>query len=401
MSATGTRITVTKSALLPDPVKLARYAKAPELGPRILFFSGGTALRPLSQKLIEFTHNSIHFITPFDSGGSSAVLRKAFAMPAIGDIRNRLMALADQSLHGAPEIYELFALRLPKEADPGALNDLLQSLIRGKHPLVAAIPDPMRKIIRNHLGRFAEAMPTDFDLRGASIGNLILTAGYLDYRRQLDPVIFLFANLVRVRGVVRPVLNKDLQLAVRLDDGSTVVGQHRITGKETAPLNTKIRSAWICASSEELAPLRVPVRNKVMEQIQQAELICYPIGSFYSSLIANLLPGGIGRAIASTPCPKVFIPNTSGDPELHGQDVMEQVRTILYTLQRDFPEPLPTRDLLNFVLIDHDLTLYPGGVPRHSLEKMGLTVIAGDLTTEQSRPLLDATRLTEALLSLT
>lgn len=400
MPADSTRITVTKSALLPDAIKLARYAKAPELGPKILFFSGGTALRSLCQELVHSTHNSIHFITTFDSGGSSAILRHAFAMPAIGDLRNRLMALADQSLHGAPETYALFAYRLPADETAPHLNGVLQDLIRGKHPLIAAVPDPMRKIIRNHLARFAQEMPADFDLRGASIGNLILTAGYLDYRRQLDPVLFVFTNLARVRGIVRPILNKNLHLAVRLDTGRTIVGQHLITGKETDPLQAKIRSAWLCADPETAKPLREPVRNKVVDQIQQAELICYPIGSFYSSLIANLLPAGVGRAIAGSPCPKVFIPNTQGDPELYGQDIMEQVRTILYTLQRDFPEPVPTARLLNFVLIDTDAGLYPGDMPRQALEKMGITVLACELATEESRPSLDPKRLKDILLSL-
>ena len=68
---------------LPDLLRIGRYQKAPELGPSILFFSGGSALRQVSRAQ-ELSHNSIHLVTPFDSGGSSAKLRKAFDMPAIG-----------------------------------------------------------------------------------------------------------------------------------------------------------------------------------------------------------------------------------------------------------------------------------------------------------------------------
>ena len=74
-------LTITRTVQLPDKIRLARFARAPELGPKVLFFSGGSALNPLSRRLINYTHNSIHLITPFDSGGSSAVLRKAFGMP--------------------------------------------------------------------------------------------------------------------------------------------------------------------------------------------------------------------------------------------------------------------------------------------------------------------------------
>lgn len=95
-------IKVTRTGSVPDPIRISRYHKAPELGPRILFFSGGTALDQLSKKLKNFTHNSIHLVTPFDSGGSSAKLRHAFDMPAIGDLRSRMIALADETITGHP-----------------------------------------------------------------------------------------------------------------------------------------------------------------------------------------------------------------------------------------------------------------------------------------------------------
>ena len=97
-------VRVARAVTIPDPVRLERFRHAPELGARLLFFTGGTGLRGLSRKLVEYTHHSTHIITPFDSGGSSAKLRKAFRMPAVGDMRNRLMALADQSVLGNPEI---------------------------------------------------------------------------------------------------------------------------------------------------------------------------------------------------------------------------------------------------------------------------------------------------------
>ena len=49
----------------------------PALGPRLVFFTGGTALKGLSRSLTRYTHNSVHLVTPFDSGGSSAALREA------------------------------------------------------------------------------------------------------------------------------------------------------------------------------------------------------------------------------------------------------------------------------------------------------------------------------------
>ncbi|MBT8122216.1 MAG: YvcK family protein, partial [Gammaproteobacteria bacterium] len=192
---------------MPDQVRLSRYLKAPELGPRILFFSGGTALTGTSRVIKRYTHNSVHMVTPFDSGGSSAKLRQAFGMPSIGDLRSRLIALADENITGHPEVYRLFTYRFADNQPAGKLLERLDLMIRGKEPLVAAISNPMRRLIRNQLGYFREAMPGDFDLRGASIGNLILAGGYLNNHKHLDPIIFLFSKLVNVLGTVLPVVN--------------------------------------------------------------------------------------------------------------------------------------------------------------------------------------------------
>ena len=108
-----TSIRVTRTANIPDPFRLSRYLKAPELGPSILFFSGGSALNGVSHVLKNYTHNSTHMVTPFDSGGSSAKLRKAFSMPSIGDLRSRQVALANETVTGHPEVYKLFTYRFP------------------------------------------------------------------------------------------------------------------------------------------------------------------------------------------------------------------------------------------------------------------------------------------------
>jgi CofD-related protein of GAK system len=203
---THSPLRISRTVQLPDRVRLSRYLKAPELGPRILFFSGGTALTDTSRVLKRYTHNSIHLVTPFDSGGSSAKLRQAFSMPSIGDLRSRLVALADENITGHPEVYQLFTYRFPDDQPASKLLARLDLMIKGKEPLVAAISNPMRRLIRNQLGYFRESMPDDFDLRGASTGNLILAGGYLNNHKHLDPIIFLFSKLVNVLGTVRAVV---------------------------------------------------------------------------------------------------------------------------------------------------------------------------------------------------
>ncbi|MGE4555397.1 MAG: GAK system CofD-like protein [Desulfovibrionaceae bacterium] len=393
------RIRITRDVEIPNPIRLARFQSRPDLGPKLLFFSGGTALRSFSQKLIHYTYNSIHIITPFDSGGSSAEIRKAFDMLAVGDIRNRLMALADQSLHGYPEIYELFVYRMSKSKSQEELFTELKEMGGGKHPLVGAIRAPMRKIIRNHLLDFRERMPKDFNLRGASIGNLVLTGGFLSYRRHLDPVIYMFSKLVQARGTVRPTVNSNLHMAATLENGRRIVGQHNLTGKEAPPIDAPIVSFELVKSLDDPTPANVDIRNKMRKLIKQADLIVYPIGSFYSSLIANFLPSGVGRAVAAALCPKVYVPNTAADPEAVGLNVNKQVALIIEHLKKDDPGEIKTEDVLNFVLLDEDENLYPG-LDIGALESMGVRAICCKLVDPDSKPYIQADRLAQILLSL-
>jgi CofD-related protein of GAK system len=394
------RLRVTRTVNLPDPVKVARYEKNPELGPALLFFSGGTALRNLSRKLIRYTHNSIHVVTPFDSGGSSAEIRKAFKMPAVGDIRNRLMALADQSFKGNPDIYTLFSYRLPKTRSQPELMDELTQMARGSHPMVGKIVDPMRKIIRNHLYLFLEKMPDTFDLRGASIGNLILAAGYLSNRRLLDPVIYIFSKIVECRGIVRPVVNKHRHLIAALEDGTIIVGQHLLTGKEAGPVTSRVTSVFLTDAKNPTLPVDVPIRDKMRDLIARADLICFPMGSFYSSIIANLLPKGVGEAISRVDCPKVFIPGTGNDPETVGMTLGDQVEVLIRYLKKDSPNQIITRQVLNYLILDKQETVYPGGIDMERIRRLGVKVIQYSIVTDRTAPLIDEQRLIPLLLSL-
>lgn len=396
-----TRLTITRPVIIPDPLRVERYQRAPELGPRILFFSGGSALNGLSRVLKRYTHNSIHLVTPFDSGGSSARLREAFEMPAVGDLRSRLMALADESVTGHPEIYQLFTYRFDKAARPKQLLQELDEMAAGAHPLIREIANPMRRVIRNQILLFREQMPRNFDLQGASMGNLILTGGYLNNHRQLDPIIFLFSKLVNVLGTVRAVVNDTYHLVAQLEDGSEVIGQHRLAGKEVAPIRSAIKRLGLSSSIDEHHPVGSQLRKRNRKLIQKAELICFPPGSFYSSLISNLLPEGVGAAIAENRAAKIYIPNLGEDPESFGLTLGQQLEQLLYYLRLDAGNKTNTSELLNFVLVNRSVGKEIGDNLRRWLVAEGVQLIEAKLVSRQSAPLYDAALLTTALLSLT
>ncbi|WP_135078417.1 GAK system CofD-like protein [Terasakiella sp. SH-1] len=391
---------VSRTVTVPDIMRISRYEKAPEYGPRVLFFSGGTALTQTSRVLKKFTHNSIHLVTPFDSGGSSAILRKAFHMPAIGDMRSRMMALADESISGNPEIFQLFSHRLPKEAKKKELFVQLKAMADGKDARVAAIKNPMRKLITNHLSMFVEHMPDDFDLKGASIGNLILAAGYLHHNHKLDPVVFMFTKLVNVLGQVTPIVNDNLHLAVKLENGDTVCGQHMITGKEVEELASPIKEFFLVDNLKKPVKAQAILQKKKKKMISKADLICYPPGSFYSSIMANLLPKGVGQAISEKQCPKVYVPSLGNDPERIGLPVDQSIFRLLDLLKQDTGRECPSSSLLTHVFIDSENGESLKPATKAKLRSEGIDVIDRRLITPQTTPYYDPQLLVMALLSL-
>ncbi|MCA0919953.1 GAK system CofD-like protein [Pseudooceanicola nanhaiensis] len=391
-----TEIRIERQITLPDDLRVARARSAPHLGPRILFFSGGSALNGISRQLKTYTFNSVHLITPFDSGGSSQVLRQAFDMPAVGDLRSRLMALADETVLGQPDIYALFSYRLPREGAPEALRAEVERIATGQHPLIAAVAQPMRSLIRTQLRHLLAAAPEGFDYRNASIGNLILAGGYLSNGRKLEPVLFLMSKMVDVRGTVRAVVDDTLQLGVTLQDGRRIIGQRLISGKEGPALDSPVTRCFLSDGEAEIAPGQITLPKRNRRFITQADVICYPPGSLYSSVVANLLPAGVGRTIAARRVPKVYLPSLGTDPEALGHSLADQVGALLAPLQADCGPGTGARRLLTHVLCD-------SSVAQDSCAEVearhGLPCHRIDLR-QEAAPKYDPVKVAEALVSL-
>jgi len=393
---------VPRAVFQGNDLRLARYRRVPELGPRVLFFSGGTALKQFSEVLADYTHNSIHLVTPFDSGGSSAELRRAFSMPAVGDLRARLLSLADHSVTGHPDIAALFSLRLDANAEKDELVHTLLSLVQARHPLLKAIAEPMRSLIRSYLEGFYRQMPEDFNLAGASVGNLILTGGYLLHNRSLDPIAFLFGQLIKTRGIVRTTTDADLQLQVELESGRIIHGQHRFTGKETAQIDSPVRSIRLSGDADDVNALGASkVCKETRQLIGSAELLVFPPGSFYSSLIANLLPKGVVKALARNPAPRVYVPNLGTDLEALGMTLADQVRVLDRHLSSGKQAAERQRPPIDFLLLDSCLLDVPESRLTQISDQWGIQVIDVDLASEAEVERYDDRKLAEALLALT
>ncbi len=395
---------IATESSLPNEGRVRSCRVLPELGPALLFFSGGSALHPLSSALQRYTHRSIHVITPFDSGGSSASLRRAFGILSVGDLRHRLLALADEGLPGRRAIEELCSHRFSKHAPQQALWLRLQRMRKGRDALMQAVPEPTRTALRRCLACFYERALPGFDLRGANIGNLLLVGGYLGHRGDIQATLEEFSRLLRVRGRITPVVEEGLHLAALLNDGRRVYGQHNLTGKEAAPISQAVRELFLVDDLERPRPAQVSAAARVLDWIGEAELICYPMGSFYTSVVANLLPGGIGAAVAGARCPKVYIPNTGVDPEQVGMRLRDCVAMLLATLRRDAGLDVPAARLLDWVLIDSSNPAQRAWVDdsRSGITQMGIEVLDVPMRAREvcGGP-HDPGRLAQVLVSLT
>ncbi len=383
----------------PDALRVARAKAMPTLGARMLFFSGGSALNGVARRLKTYSHNSSHLITPFDSGGSSQVLRLAFDMPAVGDLRSRLMALADETVLGQPDIFRLFSYRLPREGGSRTLNDEYRALCTGTHPLMQAIPQPMRNLILVQLQAFDDRKPDDFDFRHASVGNLILTGGYFANGRALEPVLFLMSKMVGVQGTVRAIVDDNLQIGADLADGSRIIGQRELSGKEVPPLAQPIKRLFLARDSQEISADTCPLPKRNRRLIEQADLICYAPGSLYTSVIANLLPLSVGQTIAKRAVPKLYVPSLGTDPECPGMTLADQVGAILSALRSDAGSKCPSSDLMTHVLCDKRAV---DKSDRRDVEQThGVQCVATDLGFAETPTRYDPQKLCEALVSLT
>jgi len=392
-------LSISRNLEIPDELRVARARALPNLGARMLFFSGGSALNETARALKNYTHNSAHLITPFDSGGSSQVLREAFDMPAVGDLRSRLMALADESVLGQPDIYRLFSYRLPKDADDGDLMREYKALLSGKHTLMQAVTQPMRHLIVTQLAAFDARRPDDFDFRYASIGNLILTGGYFANGRALEPVLFLMSKMVQVQGTVRAVVDDNLQIGADLAGGTRVIGQRELSGKEVEALSQPIERLFMARDGREIPASESPLPKRNRRLIERADLICYSPGSLYTSVIANLLPEGVGRTVAARHVPKVYVPSLGTDPECPGMTLPDQVEAILSALRMDAGQDCPAEKLISCVLCDKESVAKS---TRKTIEKtLGIPCLAAPLCDSGAKPRYDGVKLCEALVSFT
>lgn len=321
---------------------------------KAVIFSGGTAFRDTARALAALKCDITYIITAFDSGGSSQALRRAFAMPAVGDLRNRLLAIArDEAAAGA--------LNVRLDADEEKARQELKNFNIGQR--LAAVDEPVRSHMGADLETVLSALPQDFQSSRASVGNLALAGAWLNNGGDLLGAVRRYGKMLRCMGEVIPICEADVQLAARLKNGQ-IIGHQHLFKKLSAPVQELFLAS---AEGDAVVPEAAP---EALAAIGRATEIFYPMGSFYSSILANFLPKGVARALEASRANKTFIPNAGVDAETRGMSIVQQARAIINTLARKTGKQ---DNFLDFVLVDWEVD-YPGGAGALSRDLLSMNI---------------------------
>ncbi len=220
------------------------------MGPHIVALGGGTGLSTLLRGLKRYTRNITAVVTVSDEGGSSGRLRQEWGMLPPGDIRNCIVALAE---------------------DDNYLNNILNF-------------------------RFDRG-----DLAGHNLGNLILLAATEmagDFRTAVEEM----NNLLAIRGRVLPVTTEAIQIAAELEDHEIIRGELAISQK-----GSFIRHIW-------LEPSDVTPLPEILDAIGKADILVLGPGSLFTSVLPNLLVPDIAKALRKSGKPIIYVANLMTQP---------------------------------------------------------------------------------------
>jgi len=225
-------------------------------------------------------------------------------------------------------------------------------------------------------------------LAGHSLGNLLILA--------LEKITGSFAQaiteaskILAIKGQVVPSTFTDVQLAGKLANGKTVVGERKLF---LAGMKSKIISVW-------LVPEKVHANPKAISAINSANIIIIGPGSFYTSIIPNLLIGEITQAIiANKKAKKIYICNVSTE---RGETQNFSVKDHIAMLQQYGGDKIARYCLVNNKIISKSAKQYKLGevhnisCPQKSIN--GVKIIKSDIINIENPLYHDSVKLSQAL----
>lgn len=239
---------------------------------RVVIIGGGHGQAAICRglKLVEDIDLTA-IVTVADDGGSTGRLRKHFDIPAMGDIRNVMVSLAES-------------------------ESLLSTLMDF---------------------RFESSEDSeDTDVQGHNLGNLILTALTKSCGSFMEAIATI-EKILNVKGKIIPASLQLVTLYAKMIDGTIVKGEANIPN-----FDNRI--------TEVFYDHDVRATPSAIKAILNADLIIYGIGSLYTSILPNIIIKDIDDALKKSKAKKVYFCNVMSQPgETDGYSVEEHVDALL------------------------------------------------------------------------
>ena len=306
----------------------------------VVAIGGGTGLSTLLRGLKRHDVSITAIVTVADDGGSTGKIRNAYDIPAPGDIRNCLVALAD---------------------DESLVSRLFQY-------------------------RFSQ---NGSELAGHSLGNLFITA-LSQVSGSFEQAVIESATVLNIRGRVLPSTVANVRLDAKLIDGSIIKGESNIQHKQV-PIQRVM-----------LTPGDPAAYAPAVSAILNADLIVLGPGSLYTSIVPNLLVNDIARAIRVSSAPKVYVINVATQTgETDHFTAIDHIDVINGQLGEGVLDSVLINDnRASADAIGPELNIEP--VLPESLELIdpGIHVVARDVVSDQNPLRHDPEKLAQALLEL-
>ncbi|MCH7594872.1 MAG: YvcK family protein, partial [Chloroflexi bacterium] len=244
-----------------------------QIAPRIVVIGGGSGSSVLLRGLKSSTADLTAIVTMFDSGGSTGLLRREFGYPPLGDLRQCLVALSEDSEVTA-------ALRSASEF------------------------------------RFDK----NSSLNGHNLGNLLLAA-LTTVSNDLEDGINEMSRILRITGRVIPVSLEQADLCAELEDGTILREESNIDLRETG----------IPPISRVFLDPPVAANPRAVSAILAADLVVLGPGDLYTSIIPNLLVTDVAHALRLTSAKLVYVCNLmTKHGETDGYRASDFARTICH-----------------------------------------------------------------------